>query len=756
MGYISSMWQRLGFLPRTFKQTVPGAIWLHAVSVGEVLASVELLRHLRSEFPRVPLFVSVTTLSGHALALKALSPIASGIFYAPIDFVFSVRRVLRTLQPAVVIVMETEIWPNLFREVKRTGCGLVLANGRISDRAAPCYLALRSFFRFVLQWPDNILAQSEAMRERFTQIGAPSEKVSTTGNLKYDARPAEADPHSPVRTFLGRIRPAGIWIAASTMPGATAADVDEDDVVIDAFRQLRLKRPGLLLILAPRKPERFHLAAQKLQQAAIPFLRRSALNNSDNLLLPGVLLLDSIGDLSGLFPVADVVFMGGSLASRGGHNLLEPAFFARPVVVGPHMENFPDISADFRALQACVEIQSSSELANAVGGLLDDPEQAAKIGKRAAMAADAKGGATKRTVTAIRRIYLDSLPCFLPSWPMWLLLWPLSRIWRWAGRRRTLRDLAHRRRLDANVISIGNLTVGGTGKTPFVLHLAERIKSTGRAPGILTRGYGRHSPERYLVLKPGACVPVVHSGDEPQIFLRSGLAPVGIGSDRFEAGRLLLKQFSADILLLDDGFQHLRLERQIDIVLIDALNPFGGCEILPLGRLREPIAALGRADVVVITRSDFGLRLTGLEREIRKHNSAAPIFYSRFTAECWREHETNHCFGPKELPFTRVGAFCGLGNPQSFWHMLSSLGLNLVDRLEFADHHSYRPHEVRRLAQQFQIAGAEAVLTTEKDIINICEDCDKLLAPLRLYWLQIRTEIDREEEFWREIGLRLV
>jgi len=178
-GYWTSLPQRFGFVPHSFRQTGPGAIWLHAVSVGEVLACVELLRGLRRELPHTRLFLSTSTLAGRATANHKLAGLADGVFYAPVDYVFAVRRVLRALKPSVVVVAETEIWPNLFREVKRTGAGLTLVNGRISDRAFPRYLPFRRFFAGVLPFADSILAQTDELRERFVALGAPPDRVRT-------------------------------------------------------------------------------------------------------------------------------------------------------------------------------------------------------------------------------------------------------------------------------------------------------------------------------------------------------------------------------------------------------------------------------------------------------------------------------------------------------------------------------------------------------------------------------------------------
>jgi tetraacyldisaccharide 4'-kinase len=559
------------------------------------------------------------------------------------------------------------------------------------------------------------------------------------GSFKYDFEPIPAPGDSPVRAFIDRLRPSAVWIAASTMPPAAPGDVDEDDVVIAAHRDLA--RPDLLLILVPRKPERFDAAARKLEAAGIPFVRRSAMSGAAN-----VLLLDTIGELSGLFPLAGVVFMGGTLAARGGHNILEPALFGKPVIVGPHMENFRAIAEDFSAAGACVQIAGPAELAGAVARLLDDPQLARSVGERARACAEAKRGATARAVGETRALYDAGIPRRV-AWQPWLAVaWPLSMLWKWGARRRQTRDLARRRKLDAPTISVGNLTMGGTGQTPFVLRLAELLKQHDRRPGILTRGYGRATPDRHLALAAGADVSALHSGDEPQIFVRSGLAPVGIGGNRFHTGSELIRQFGVDLLLLDDGFQHVRLARSADIVLIDALQPFGGGELFPLGRLREPIEGLARADIVVITRSSFSDLPPAIEREVRRHNPRAPIFRANIEPRAWVERGTGREFAIADPPFARAGAFCGLGNPQSFRRTLTGLGITPVDWFEFEDHHKYRPHELARITAHARAHGATALLTTEKDAVNLCHDCDGVVAPLRLYWLKVTMAIDGEAE----------
>jgi len=745
--YFRQFGQRLGFLPHCYKQTAGGAVWLHAVSVGEVLASMTLLRRLRETFPTTPVFVSCATLAGKALADERLGSLSDGVFYAPVDYCFAIRRVLRTIRPAVVVVAETEIWPNLYREAKRVGCGLLVINGRISDRAFPRYVRLRWFFRRVLVWPQAILAQSEISRQRYLELGAPAARVRLGGNLKYDFDPNEARPSEAVLKFVERLRPEAIWVAASTMPPAFEGDIDEDDAVIEAFGALEKRRPGLLLMLAPRKPERFDAVAGKLQSAGVAFTRRSSLNGgAEDFRLPGVLLVDTIGELSGLFSLADVVFMGGTLAKRGGHNILEPAFFGKPVITGPHMENFAEIAGEFSRAKACLEIPDGRALTGAVAQLLEDRSLREAIGERARGLAESRRGATQAALDEIMHICSTAVPRFRPVLPVFHLLWLLSRVW-WLGSavKRAL-DRARKERLATPVISVGSISMGGSGKTPFVLWLAEELKKRGHEPAILTRGYRRRAPEERTVLEAGSSAPVTRTGDEAQLFLRSGVGPVGISAHRAATGRLIERQFGPDVFVLDDGFQHWRLERQLDIVLVDGLRPFGGGELFPLGHLRESMAGLRRAGIFVVTRAERGRPVEGIRQALRSYQPNAPVFLSRVVPTAWVDAGSGEEWDAGALPFESVAAFCGLANPFSFWHTLTQLGIRPPLRWEFPDHHHYKPFEIRRMAQQSRSAGIEALLTTEKDLMNLSEQAPEWVEPLRLLWLKIGVQVDREQD----------
>lgn len=722
--------ERLGLLPSSFAQIVPGCIWLHAVSVGEIIASIELIRTLRRELPNIPVYVSAGTTAGYAMAVDKLGEFAGGVFYAPVDYVFAVRRVLRKLGPAVVVVLETEIWPNLFREARRAGAAVLVVNGRISDRTAKRYAGLRWFFGPVLDQVSRILAQSPADRERYLAAGASPERTEDAGNLKYDFEPREAPADSPVRAWLAARSGMRVWIAASTTADERMA---EEDAVLEAIAALE----GWVLILAPRKPDRFDEVAAKITARGLEFARRSKISAD----APGrILLLDTIGELAGLFPLADVVFMGGTLADRGGHNILEPATFGKPVITGPHLENFRSIAADFLQHQAVITIEDGKDLSAAVAAASGDRD----TGQRGRARALAHRGATVHAARVIREFHVSSLPRAFPSLDARVFLTPLAWVWRKGGEWRTRKALRDPRRLDAPAISVGNITTGGTGKTPFVAWLARRLHDDGRRPGILTRGYGRQSHENILAVQAGGKAPVSQTGDEAQILLRTGNAALGIAADRYTVGRILRARFGVDILLLDDGFQHRRLHRDLDIVLIDALAPFGNEELVPLGRLREPLEGLGRADAFVITRAAVSRIVPAIERKLREFNPRAPIFHAATVADTWVEYATGHEYHAPDLADERAIAFCALGNPQSFWRTLGVLGITPLETLEYDDHHSYRMSELRCLAQLARDLRATVLLTTEKDAVNLCEDGLLILQGVKLLWLKIDMEITEE------------
>jgi 3-deoxy-D-manno-octulosonic-acid transferase len=748
--YWSHFGERLGFLPQSFTRTKAGSIWLHAVSAGEVASAVPLIRTLQVAQPLVPIYLSTTTFAGHKAAERLISGMVDGIFYAPLDYVSCVRRTLRAIRPALLIVLETELWPNFYYETKQTGAALVIANGRISDRTWPRYRKLKWFFGPLLQLADAVFPQSSVDRDRYAQLGVRIPKLQSPGNLKYDVSLLRSKTEIP---------PFGadpIWICASTAgPNERGSlrrhSIDEDEIAIRAFEALALEFPHLLLILAPRQPARFDVVAHKVQRTGVNFLRWTHVRADPSvaLKLPGVLLLDSIGDLAGAYPLAQAVFVGGSIAPRGGHNILEPAAAGVPIVVGPHMQNFEAVLRDFVEADAIVQVRSEEELLPQVRRLLADRAHAGRLAQNARKLIERQRGTSQRVAACVWPLFHSVSLRTRHNFAARAVLRSLAFIWRQGGvlkRHRYERYAASVPPIRVPVISIGAITVGGSGKTPFTTYLATRLRARGYSPAILTRGYRRRSPARDLIFPPGAKVPPAFTGDEAQIFLRQALGPIGIGANRYETAQFLLFQYPAtDVIFLDDGFQHARVKRDFDIVVIDGLDPFGGEDVVPLGRLREPLDALPRADCFVVTRAQNDFRYEAICARLREYNPTAPVFRTRLVARTWHDYHTGA--QTPDLPARRVAAFCGVGNPQNFWSTLESLGLEVVFRWEFEDHHAYKRFQLQRIAHQARAHGAQMLVTTEKDRINCPSHFENAIAPLDLAWLEIGIEVEEESAF---------
>lgn len=394
--YVGSLSQRLGYLPVSFNIDAEPSIWIHAVSVGELLTARPLIAALREKHPALRIFLSTTTMSAQQLARRNVLDV-DGVFYFPFDLGFVVRRTLDLVKPKLFLMMETEIWPNLLRECRRRGVRTAIVNGRLSSRSFPRYRFARGFFRHVLADIDRFCVQSDESRRRFVEIGAPADRVTVTGSLKFDSlEPASAGQARSRERVLRyfRFAPARpVWVAGSTMKG-------EEAVVLRVFRRLKASHPAAVLVLAPRHPERFDDVVAMAQQEGFRTARRSELP-IDAEPRADVVVLDTIGELAAVYQVGTLVFVGGSLVPTGGHNILEPAVFGRPVVFGPHMHNFAEIAAAFVAAEAGVQVASDGAFEDEVLALMADPVRRARLGAAARALVEANRGAKAKTLEAL-------------------------------------------------------------------------------------------------------------------------------------------------------------------------------------------------------------------------------------------------------------------------------------------------------------------------------------------------------------------
>ncbi len=366
-------------------------IWIHAVSLGEVLAVSGLVEQIRRNFPRHQVLISTTTGTGQALARKRFGE--ANVFYFPMDFAFAIRPYLRVLQPELIVLAETEFWPNFLRLARSSGARIAVVNARISDRSWPNYRRFRWALRKMLANVDLFLAQTPQDSARLQSIGADAERVQVTGNLKFDINlPSPPPIVQSLRQSLAAEGVGPVLVCGSTVEG-------EERLLLKAFENLRVAHPRALMILAPRHPERFDQVAILLRQLDIRSFRRSQWQGEA--LAGCVLLVDSIGELSAFYALADVAFVGGSLVPRGGHNIIEPAQHGVAVVTGNHTENFRDIVALFKS-QDAVRIVGMSELPLVLMQLLADEPERRALGRRAEETMRSQTGATLRTLETLK------------------------------------------------------------------------------------------------------------------------------------------------------------------------------------------------------------------------------------------------------------------------------------------------------------------------------------------------------------------
>lgn len=730
----------------------PGSIWIHAASVGEVQVARLLITRLRERVPDRRIVLSVTTQTGRSVARKSIGSEVADLFYFPLDFRFAVRRALRRIRPVMFIAIETEIWPQFLRECRRFGIHYGIVNGRISRKSFGRYRLIRPLLAPGLSGMSFLFMQSEKEAERIQALGAPAHRIRITGNLKSDFSPNEPE-RNRLRKYFGVGKEDPVFVAGSTAPG-------EERILLRAFREARERIPLLRLILAPRHPERFDEVFQLLQEERIPALRRT-----DRRYTVGepweVFLLDSLGELPHVYGLATVAFVGGSLVPKGGHNPVEPAAWGKPVLFGPYMENFQPIARELQETGGALLVTGWEDLRSALLRLLVDPETYRQAAAGAKRWADRHRGALEKTCQNLAGILGSSeagpegagmKQAFLQrksllSSMMAPLSWPYGSFM--AYRNRRYERPGSTERAPIPVLSVGNLAVGGTGKTPVTIGLARILLAEGWRPAIISRGYGRKGRSRELrairTADGGSLPRADRLGDEPALMARRmPEIPIIVCSDRLRAVRHAWERFGAEVALLDDGFQHRRLHRDVDLLLVDSMNPFGNGRLLPAGPLRESMRGIGRASAVLLTRWNLaspGRDLIGTVR--RWAGPKTPIF------RCCQK--SVGLLGPMEgkrqelehLSGVPVLAFAGIGNPASFDAELLRCRFQVTGILHFRDHHPYSNTDRNRILRAAARTGAEALLTTEKDWVRFpVEGC-----PLPLYALEVTQEPMEREDF---------
>jgi 3-deoxy-D-manno-octulosonic-acid transferase len=438
--YRSGWSERLGSVPRRLRAHVGApTIWIHAVSVGEVLAITQLVADLQAQLRDYRIVVSTTTDTGQKLARQKFGE--GNVFRAPLDLPWAMRAFLDGLRPRMLVLAESEFWPNLLHSARQSGAAVAVVNARVSDRSLPRYKKFGWLFTRVLGDVDLLLAQSEEDARRLIAIGAPAQRVHVGGNLKFEVKPpARGVIHKRLADAIQRDDIGPVIVAGSTLEG-------EEAMLLAAFREVRERYSQAMLMLAPRHPERFDSVAALLAASGMPYIRRSdipliptagmsgapedpshtrneAMSGAPERLLlapndgmsgasanlaGGVLLLDSIGELASVYEFSDLAFIGGSLVPKGGHNVLEPAYFGVPILVGPYTENFRDIVDIFRRANA-LRVVTPERLTPVMLDLLANVEERERLGHNARDVMHSQQGATRRTAEALLRLLPDARP----------------------------------------------------------------------------------------------------------------------------------------------------------------------------------------------------------------------------------------------------------------------------------------------------------------------------------------------------------
>lgn len=784
-GFVERIRQSLGFFPEHVLDKVEkkDCIWVHAASVGEIVATSPLIKEFRKEFPKSPILVSVVTTSGYEMANRIIKD-ADAIIYFPLDLPWLAGHVLRRIRPRVFLPVETELWPNFLRTARKIHVPVMMVNGRISDKSVKQYKHLHSLLRNMIGTVKLFAMQSPIDAEYIMRLGAPQELVTVTGNTKFDQTYTDVSPEEKQKIIeeMGLSKNDGIFLAGSTHRG-------EEEAVLQAFKAVRETHPHARLVIAPRELLRTMEVVHLCRKAGFSVTTRTKLQNEapqDE----DIVILDTIGELGKVYSIGDVVFVGGSLVPHGGHNILEPAAHGKAIIVGSHMFNFKDTYALFKNRDACLTVKNGEELAKQVTRLFDEPEHRHRMEEETrAIVRENKGASRKsaillhqmlesyesspenrhhvrstQKITNFQTYFIDlvhskEVDGLFPHLIMGILyifslIYGLLVNIKLAGYKY---GIFQKQKLDCFVISLGNVTVGGTGKTPTAQRLARDIRDMGYRVVILNRGYRAKWHGEVGIVSDGKRLHMdaAEAGDEAYMLAKHlPEVPVLIGAERAKTGRYAMEHFGAEVAILDDGYQHWQLERDLDILLVDAVNVFGNGYILPRGTLREPISHISRADICLMTKVDQAAAgsCDYIRETVHRYNPEARIVESIHQPRCfiplteWYVNIASQGIDIAQMRGKRIMAVSAIGNPASFEQTLSDLGAVIIESLRYPDHHDYAMSEMTDIFQQAENAGAEAIVITEKDAVKIPADVAREKWSIPIYVVCVEVNFQKGSE----------
>lgn len=743
-------------------------VWIHGASVGEIVATSPLVKQIRKEMPDRPILVSAFTVGGYNMA-KQIIPEADAIIYFPLDLPFVAESLVKRIHPGVFMPVETELWPNFLRAIRERHIPVMMVNGRISEKSVKNYRYLYGIWDDMLNTVTRFCMQSSIDADYIANLGADRDKIFVTGNTKFDQTYAEVTKEDLAKyhSELGLNNDYPIIVAGSTHPG-------EEKILLDSFKRVREVYPHARLIIAPRKTTRADEIAKLASNYGYETGYRSKLLEKNTGKEYPLLIIDTIGELGRIYAVGDIVYVGGSFSNTGGHNVLEPAAHAKPIIVGPSMQNFKDSYALLSKVKACKMVSTKAELTSELLDILQNDERRKQMGEASLQVIKENRGADVRSIQYLKDLLnLTAVPAReYPSYPINtrnltdeggarlrhgdaiiqyiyqiaygpetpFLGWVLLAI---------LRGMSYlyefgvccklnlyesgfmkKEKLKCCVISIGNITVGGTGKTPTAQKMAAIVKAMGYRVVILNRGYRSHWDKEIGVVSNGNKIfmTAYEAGDEAYLMAKTlpGI-PVIIGKNRAVTGRYAVDELNAEVIIMDDGYQHWQLERDLDIVLVDTLNMFGNGCVLPRGTLREPLHNLARGDLFLLTKTDQSSKLSRIQlrNTIAKYNVDAPVIESihhpkNFVEIAdWYKGIAVNIRNLEDLKGKDVMVFSAIGNPSSFEQTLSSIGVNILEAVRYPDHHDYGMLEMQYINERASSLKAVAMIATAKDAVKI-------------------------------------
>lgn len=793
-GFVERIKQSLGFFPKGALDPVAkkNCIWVHAASVGEIVATSPLIKEFRREFPKSPILVSVVTTSGYEMANRIIKD-ADSIIYFPLDLPFVAASVLRRIHPRIFLNVETELWPNFFMTARQMHIPVMMVNGRISEKSVRRYKYMFSILTDMIGTVKFFAMQSSIDADYIKQLGAPEELVTVTGNTKFDQTYTDVTPEQRANflSTMGLKDTDKILIAGSTHR-------NEENYILKAFRAVRENNPQAKLIIAPRETLRTREVLGICKTSGFKVATRTELQKREPA-NEDIIVIDTVGELGQIYSIGDVIYVGGSLVTHGGHNILEPAAHGKAIIVGHHMENFKDTHALFKNRDACVTVNSPEELVEETKKLFDAPERRKQLEEETLKIVKENRGAARKSAVLLRKILTDYEAKESARHPrttqkvenlktyfidlvhekevhgifMHLfmgMLFLFSLIYEQLVNIKLLGyklGISGKEKLDCYVISLGNITVGGTGKTPTAQRLARDIRDMGYKVVILNRGYRAKWHGEVGIVSDGKQLHMTaaEAGDEAYMLAKHlPNVPVLIGAERAVTGRYAIEHFGAEVAILDDGYQHWQLVRDMDILLVDAVNVFGNGYILPRGTLRESMSHISRANVCLITKIDQAEVGAGeyIRDTVHKYNKDAQIVESIHQPRCfipladWFQDLAQEGINTEKIAGRKVMAVSAIGNPASFERTLKDLGAEIIESLRYPDHHEYTMTEMQDVLQQADALDAEAIVLTEKDAVKIPDEVAKANWSIPIFVICVEVKFQTGgDEFKAELKRRL-